>query len=81
MQAGADRDIQQFVPGRMKLDLINAMTEAVERLEVRRIAVGGKAERDRFGLAELAAEHAKLALRPHRAFARHRLAQHRIATE
>ncbi len=81
MQPGFAGDRQHGVPGRMKLDLVDAVAEAVEALELRRIAVGGKAERDRVRLAEFAAEHAEFPVRPGRALALDRRAQHGVAGE
>ena len=81
MQPGFAGDRQHGVPGRMKLDLVDAVAETVEALELRRIAVGGKAERDRVRLAELAAERAEFPLRPGRALALDRRAQHGVAGE
>ncbi len=81
MQPGRKRDAEQFVPGRMKFDLVDAMAEAIEGAQVRRIAVGGKAKRDGLGFAQRGAERAKVAFRPRRAFTPHRVAQDRIAAE
>ena len=66
MQAGAQRDRQQLVPGRMEVDLVEAMAVAVERTQDRRILVGVEAELDRFRLAERGAERGEPVFAPSR---------------
>ena len=81
MQAGAQRDRQQFMPGRMEFDLIDAVTVAVEGTQGRRILVGVEAELDGLRLAQRRAERLQPVFRPARLLARDRLAQHRVAGE
>ena len=79
MQAGAERDRQQFVPGRMKIDLVDAMAETVEAAQARQIFVGVEAKLDGLRLAQRRAERVEAGLAPAGAFALDRLAQHDVA--
>ena len=64
MQPGLESELKQFVPCRMKFDLIEAVTITIKRTQLWREFVGIKTELDRFRLAERRAERAQLVLGP-----------------
>src|SRR5262249_55493040 len=67
-------------PRRVILDLVDAMAEAIERAQLRRVLVGLHAPGDRLATGERA-ERMQLLLRPARAFAAHGVAERAIAAE
>src|SRR5215471_7276424 len=81
MQAGGESDREQFVPGRMKFDLVQTMTITIERAQLRRESVGIEAEPDGFRLAERRAQVGQLAFCPACTFALHGLTEHSVAGE
>src|SRR5258707_10768348 len=81
MQPGFERNSQKFVPGRMKLDLVEAMTVAVERAQLRRGFIGVETELDGFGFTESGAQCGEFAMRPTGTLTRHRLTQNNVARE
>ena len=81
MQAGAQRDSHQFVPGRMEVHLVEPVAVAVERAQNRRVFVGIETKLHRLRLAERGAERGEPFLRPTRLLALDRFAQHGVACE
>ena len=81
MQAGAQRNRHQRVPGRVVVDFVEAMAVAVERAQHRRVFIGVEAELNGFRLAERGAERVQPVFRPARPLALYRLAQDGIARE
>src|SRR6476659_9680037 len=81
MQTVGESDREQFMPGRMEFDLVQAMTITVERAQLRRESVGIEAEPDGFRLAERRAQGGQLAFCPACTFALHGLTEHSVAGE
>ena len=54
MQTGAQRDGHQLMPGRMELDLVEAVAVAVERAQNRRIVLASKPSLTVSGLPSVA---------------------------
>src|SRR5260221_10677369 len=81
MQPGFERNSQKFVPGRMKLDLVEAMTVAVERAQLRRGFICGETELDGFRVTESGAPCGEFTMRPTGTLPRPPLAQNNIARE
>src|SRR5260221_12896111 len=73
MQPGFERNSQKFVPGRMKLDLVEAMTVAVERAQLRRGFFCGGNELECFLFYESGAQCGEFIILPTRTLTRHRL--------
>src|SRR5260221_11925482 len=66
MQPGFERNSQKFVPGRVKLDLVEAMTVAVERAQLRRGDFGGGTSVDCFPVSEKGGQARGLSMGPTR---------------
>src|SRR5260221_6343232 len=79
MQPGFERNSQKFVPGRMKRDLVEAMTVAVERAQLRRGFIGVGTEVGGFPVTAGGAQCGEVSFGATRAPTRHRLAPHNIA--
>jgi hypothetical protein len=73
MQSLADEAPQQLVPRRVELDFIAALAEAIERVQLRRVAVGRLAECEHLGTAKPLTERGECGVFRRRAFARQRL--------
>src|SRR5207244_12664345 len=80
-QAVADRDLQQLMPGRVKLDLVDPVAKPVVRAQARRIVVGLKAPVDRFLSAGQGPQLVDEVMRPGGAFALERLTERRVGCE
>jgi hypothetical protein len=69
MQTRRHEPSEQLMPGRMKLDLIAPIAEAVERQQARRIAVGSVAQCQRIGTAQALTESTEFLMRARGALA------------
>ena len=81
VQAVFDRDPHQLVIGGMKAHEIDAPAIAVVGVEIRRIAIGERAELEIVGRAELRAERFEVGARPIGALARNALSKRGVAGE
>ena len=81
MKTGLKSNFEQLVPGRVKIDFVEPVTVAVERMKLRGKLVGIETELDGLGFAEPDAQFGQIAFGPACAIAAHRLAQYRIARE
>src|SRR6516225_12173584 len=69
------------MPGRMKIDFVDAMTVAVERAQHRRIGVGGKAEPNGIRLAQRLTERVEFVRGPTGVLAHKRGAKHTVGLQ
>ena len=76
-----DRPTQQLVPGRVELDLVDAMAEAVVGAQLRRVAVGLLAEPDGRRLPEPRPEPREALLAPAAALALDGLEERAVVLE
>jgi hypothetical protein len=69
MQTRRHQPPEQLMPGRMELDLIAPIAEAVERKQARRIAVGSVAKCQRISTAQALTERSEFVMRARGALA------------
>ena len=81
VQAEADPGTEQLVPGRMELDLVDAVAEAVVGAQLRRVLVRLEAPADRLRRAGEGADLDRPGLGPLSALAAKRLDQHPVGAE
>ena len=81
MQSGADRKREQRVPGRIKFDLVDAITVTVIPAQYRRVVVGGEAKPDGFRGAERRAERVELVTGPAGILADERRTKHPVSLQ
>ena len=81
MQAMTHRDLHQLVPGRVEIDLVDAVAEPIVSAQPRRVRVGGETPFDRLFRAGQRAQLADQPLRPRSALALERLAQRAVGLE
>src|SRR5439155_991102 len=81
VKAVTDRDLHELMPGWMELHLIDAVAEAVVRVQLRRILIGLEAPADRLLGPGQVPEIGDQVLRPRGALSLHRLAQRPVGFE
>ena len=81
MEAVTDRDLHQLVPGRMKIDLVDAVAEPVVSAQPRGVGVGLETPSDRLFGAGQRTQLADEVLSPRSALALERLAQRAVGVE
>ena len=81
MKTGIESNLEQLMPGRVKVDFVEPMAVAIKRTKLRRKLVGVEAKLDGFGLAKLGAQFGQLPFGPACAFAAHRVSQYDVARE
>jgi hypothetical protein len=79
MKAGFECNSEQLMPGRMKFDLIETVTETIKRPQLRGKFVGIEPKLNRFGFAQRRTQRSQLSFRPPGTLASNRLAEHGIA--